>query len=257
MKLLITGLNGTLAPVLARLATGEGLRVVGWDRTAIPPDDEVLARSWLEREQPDAIAHLAMGSTGWARLLALYAAHRSIPFVFTSTAMVFHHQPAGPHRVGDERTTQDSYGQYKRDCEDAILSVHPRASIARIGWQIDPSQPGNNMLFALDQWQARDGRVSASEAWIPACSFMEDTATALLCLLRNPSPGATHIDSNATEAHNFATIATALKKVFEKELWQIEPNRDYEHDQRLLNAKQLVPPISQRLSPLLHPQSDA
>ena len=136
------------------------------------------------------------------------------------------------------------------------MSVHPSACIARIGWQIDPSQPGNNMLFALDEWQSRKGRISASEAWIPACSFMEDTASALFRLLQRSSSGVTHIDSNANEAFNFATIDTALKGVFDREPWQVQPNRDYVHDQRLLSGEQLVPPISARLSSLLRRESD-
>lgn len=250
MKLLLTGLNGTLAPVVARSAMAHGIDVVGWDRAATPPDDVQAAGSWLETQRPDAIAHLAMGSVAWAGLLARYAADRSVPLLFTSTAMVFHHHPDGPHGVGDERNAQDDYGQYKRGCEDAILAACPRACIARIGWQIDPHQPGNNMLLALDRWQAQSGRVSASRAWRPACSFMQDTAAGLLSLLRQPVPGVTHIDSNADEGHDFASIAQALKQVFQREAWAIHPTEEYAHDQRLAGGGARVPPLSQRLPPL-------
>lgn len=250
MKLLLTGLGGTLAPVVARTAVAHGMEVVGWDRTAVAPEDASAALGWLERLKPDLIAHLAVGSVAWARLLALYAADRSVPLLFTSTAMVFHNVPDGPHRVGDERNAQDSYGQYKRECEDAISSAYPDACIARIGWQIDPQQPGNNMLHALDQWQAKDGRISASQAWRPACSFMEDTAAALVHLLRAPVPGVTHIDSNADEGHDFARIAHALKFVFGRAGWLVHPTEDYAHDQRLAGGGRFVPRLSSRLAPL-------
>ena len=58
----------------------------------------------------------------------------------------FHPPLDGPHQAGDPRNSQEPYGQYKRECEDAILAAHPGdfASIAsalkqvfiRTGWRI-------------------------------------------------------------------------------------------------------------------------
>jgi hypothetical protein len=39
------------------------------------------------------------------------------------------------------------------------------------------------MLRALDQWQSDSGCVGASRRWTPACSFMQDTADALVAHL--------------------------------------------------------------------------
>lgn len=247
MKWLITGLNGTLAPVLARQAHALGVEVLAWDRHRIPPDDAAAGDAWLRRERPDAIAHLGMGSAEWAGRLARHAAEHGLPFVFTSTAMVFHHVPDGPHAVDDERNAQDDYGRYKRACEDAVRASNPEASVVRIGWQIDAVQPGNNMLMALDQWQATQGRVSASRAWKPACSFMADTAAALAQLLLQPAPGVSHLDSNADEGHDFAQIVRALKVQFGREAWNLHVQEDYVHDQRLRGGGARVPPLSQRL----------
>ena len=250
MKWLITGLNGTLAPVLARHAEGLGVDVLAWDRNRLPPDGVAAADAWLHGERPDAIAHLGMGSVEWAERLARYAAAHGKPFVFTSTAMVFHHLPNGPHAVDDDRNAQDSCGQYKRECEDAVLTAHPETSVVRIGWQIDPLQAGNNMLMALDQWQATQGRVSASQAWTPACSFMIDTAAALARLLMQPAPGLFHVDSNAEEGHNFAQITQALKVKFNRNAWVILVHYDYAHPQRLQGGNTLIPPLSALLASL-------
>eukprot|EP01137_Pigoraptor_chileana_P014158 Opistho-2@68465 len=183
MRLLITGLGGTLAPGLAQAAQAAGIEVLGWDRRAVPADGSAEARAWLQAQAPDAIAHLAMGGADWAALLARHAAAQGLPMVFTSTAMVFHHEPDGPHRLFDERTAQDDYGRYKIACEDAVLAANAAVSVARIGWQIDAEAADNNMLMALDEWQRREGRVAASRAWVPACSFMDDTAQAhVLCV---------------------------------------------------------------------------
>jgi dTDP-4-dehydrorhamnose reductase len=250
MRLLITGLAGTLAPHLASAARSAGHEVLTWDRAAVPPDDVPAGAAWLDAEQPDAIAHLAMGASDWAARLAAHAALRGRPFLFTSTAMVFHHEPDGPHAPGDERSARDDYGRYKIACEDAVRAAHPGAVVARIGWQIDERALGNNMLAHLDQWQARDGRIGASRAWTPACSFMADTAAALLALIEAPLAGVVHLDSNAREGRTFDAVVAALAQRFERRHWVIAPHDDYRHDQRLVGDEVRMPPLSQRLPAL-------
>lgn len=243
MKILITGLNGTLAPRLAQAARAAGHEVIGWNRAAVDPDNEKLSEAWLHAQSVDAIAHLGMGSARFAGFLAA----RCHNLLFTSTAMVFDHRPDGPHDVTDSRTARDDYGRYKISCEDAILLASATPVIARIGWQIDPTQPGNNMLMALDEWQRRDGRVAASRAWTPACSFMTDTAAALLALIERPLPGVHHLDSNAQEGWLFDEVARALAQAFGRD-WRVEPNDDYSHDQRLVGGACQLPPLSERLT---------
>jgi len=245
VKILITGLNGTLAPRLAEAARAAGHDVVGWDRAAVNPDDEELSAAWLAAQSVDAVAHLGMGSARFAGFLA----ERCHNLLFTSTAMVFDHQPDGPHDVADDRTAKDDYGRYKIECENAILLASQTPVIARIGWQIDPTQPGNNMLMALDDWQKRDGRVAASHAWTPACSFMTDTAAALLALIEKPLPGVHHLDSNAGEAWRFDELARALGRQFKRD-WRVEAHEDYRHDQRLVGGPTRLPPLSERLARL-------
>ena len=128
-----------------------------------------------------------------------------------------------------------------------MRAAHPGAVVARIGWQIDEGAQGNNMLAHLDQWQARAGRIGASRAWQPACSFMADTAAALLALIETPRPGVIHLDSNASEGHRFDAIVAALAQRFERAHWVIAANDDYRHDQRLVGHQALMPPLSQRL----------
>lgn len=245
MRLLVTGLNGTLAPKLARLARDRGADVVGWDRAAVSPDDADAGRAYLQGLRPDAIAHLATGGEAWAGNLAAFAAERGLPFVFTSSVMVFHHEPDGPHRPHDERTARDDYGRFKIRSEDAVLAAHPGAAVARIGWQIDPDGQGNNMLGQLDAWQAREGRVEASRRWAPACSFMEDTAAGLWDLLETRAGGVQHLDANAQEAHPFDRIVLALREEFGRP-WDVVAVDGYAHNQRLAGGPGIAP-LSARL----------
>lgn len=247
MNLLITGLHGTLAPVLARCAEARGATILPWDRSGTDPEDVEASRLLLDTARPQAIAHLANGSPGWAGRLAEHAAQRKIPFLFTSSAMVFHHEPDGPHAPDDPRTAEDPYGRYKIVCEDAVRAAHPDAMIVRIGWQIDPQSPGNTMLVQLDRRQEREGCITASRLWRPACSFLEDTADALLGLLRNPRPGVVHLDSNAVEGHGFDAIVGALRRACARNSWVVQATTEYAHDQRLTGHEGLLPPLSGRL----------
>ena len=74
MRLLITGLNGTLAPHLARVAKAAGAQVLPWPREVVDPADEAASALFLQRMKPDAIAHLGMGAEAWAGRLSAYAA---------------------------------------------------------------------------------------------------------------------------------------------------------------------------------------
>jgi dTDP-4-dehydrorhamnose reductase len=241
VRLLITGLSGTLAPVLARIARQQGHTVLGWDHRAFGFHD---ARAF-DALRPEAVLHLAMARSDASAALALLAAERGLPFAVTSTAMVFHHEPNGPHQVSDTRSAQDAYGLGKIAMEDAVLAAHPAASVVRIGWQIDPQATGNNMLAALDRWQAEQGEVAASSAWVPACSFMSDTASALLGLIDRP--GVHHVDSNAVDAWPFDRLVHALALRFGRSHWRIRSHTDYRHDQRLVGGEALVPGLAQLL----------
>ncbi|MDP1098061.1 sugar nucleotide-binding protein, partial [Klebsiella quasipneumoniae] len=80
--LLVTGLNGTLAPRLAQAAAAAGHEVLAWDRQAVDPEDEAACEAWWRMQRVDAIAHLGMGSARFAGWLAA----RCDRMLFTSTA---------------------------------------------------------------------------------------------------------------------------------------------------------------------------
>jgi dTDP-4-dehydrorhamnose reductase len=247
MRILITGLNGRLAPHLAAEAKAADWHVLPWPREIVDPEDSGESALFLQRMRPDAIAHLAMGTESWAAQLAAYARLAHIPFLFTSSAMVFHHEPDGPHDIAQTPNAEDDYGRYKMRCEQAIWQANPHACMARIGWQIDGEARGNNMLAALDGWQRDQGRVAASRLWTPACSFMSDTAHALWQLLQERASGLYHLDSNAVEAWRFDELVLALARQFERP-WQLEVTEAYRHDQRLLGHAERMPGLSQRLA---------
>ncbi len=240
---LVTGLGGTLAPVLADGLRARGLEIAGWDRQRVPPEDPAACTGELDRLRPAMVLHLGLGSESWAGCLAGWCAGRGVPFLFTSTAMVFDRDPDGPHRVSDPRTAKDDYGRYKIRCEDAISAASATAIVARIGWQIGGGRGGNNMLEALWRMAETDGVIRASTAWRPACSFMADTAEGLIRLVEDGRPGVHHLDSNAHDALSFHDIVLRLRARHRAD-WRVEAVDDYVHDQRLLDEERRLPDLS-------------
>ncbi|MCA3243436.1 MAG: sugar nucleotide-binding protein [Rubrivivax sp.] len=258
MRLLVTGLSGTLAPLLAEAALAQGHDALAWDHRAAGPAEGPGFTNSFAQWAPEAVAHLGLADTASTAALATCAVRLGIPFLFCSTAMVFNHKPDGPHGLDDTPNAVDDYARAKIAAEDAVQCAHPSASIVRIGWQIpreeaggfQPGQrPPNHMLATLDRWQAEEGRIAASRRWIPACSFMDDTAQAMLDLLTQP--GIHHLDSNIHTAWTFDTLARAMQRYFRRPHWNIEVVDGYAHDQRLLpgpGQSLRLPGLSVRLS---------
>lgn len=156
-RLLITGISSFLGSYLIDWIP-MGWRVVGTYLTCRPDRDDFpryrvdLTKQEeldivINRIKPDAIFHIAAASNpNWCeqnetlsyhinvrttQQLVEYAALHQIPFVFTSTDLVFdgEHAPyqedATPHPVS-------IYGHHKLMAEQAILSTYPHATIARL-----------------------------------------------------------------------------------------------------------------------------
>lgn len=244
---LMTGLTGTLAPKVAHQFQLRGWNVLEWNHHQIPPDDLQQSEQFWQQHHIDAVCHMAMGSETWAAWLGENSKQRNIPYLFVSTAMVFDATKNGPYGIFEERNTQDDYGKYKVRCEDAIWHANPDAMIARIGWQLHHQAEGNNMLAHLDRQHEENGVITASTAWYPATSHMDDTALAFLQLIERNEAGLYHLDSNLKDKWNFYELVCALKQHYNKP-WQVLPSSDYHHDQRLTDERIALPPLSERFN---------
>ena len=242
---LMTGLTGTLGPIVAAQFRLRGWEVIEWNHHHVSPEDKERSESFWQSLRVDAVCHMAMGSEEWAGWLAQRCAWRNIPYLFVSTAMVFDSEQDGPYGIFQDRNAKDAYGQYKIRCEDAIWKVNPNAMIARIGWQFHEGGEGNNMLAHLEQQNNEHGVIRASVGWFPATSHMEDTAFAFLQLIERNDAGLYHLDSNANDRWSFFELVCALNTHFKKG-WRIIPSEDYHHDQRLKDERIALPPLSAR-----------
>lgn len=108
-------------------------------------DDAVQA--YLDKTQPDAVLHTAAISKAGqcqrdpdssypvnvtsAVTLAQRCAEAAIPFVFTSTDLVFDGTQA-PYQEGDLPTPVNHYGHQKAEAEQSILAVYASATVCRL-----------------------------------------------------------------------------------------------------------------------------
>jgi len=257
MRALITGMNGTVGRALAEALRTSGGDPIAYARDGRAPDDpgDVAARIAIAR--PDALFHLAIASkpTGlaneskrinidWPAHLAAACANAGVRFIFTSTAMVFSDNARGPFTIHSEPDASSGYGFEKRTAEQRVREANPAATIVRLGWQIGRSPGGNNMLTFFDQHMREKGVVRASTKWLPACSFLEDTAPALIQLVAMP-PRLYHVESNTR--WTFFEIAAALNARAGSP-WKIEPTDDFIYDQRLIDSTLKLPPLDARLN---------
>jgi dTDP-4-dehydrorhamnose reductase len=259
LKVLVTGASGTVGRALSAYLEKQKCIVIKWNRTAVPVDDEEQSLAFLQRSKPDIFYHLAIASkpnpngpdadfvnSEWPKRLADYCARLNIRFVYVSTVMVFTSEKNGPYKADSEPNAKDGYGLMKRQAEQGVLFANPMASVARIGWQIGQSRGSNNMIDFLENEMDNHGVIKTSDLWLPACSFVEDTAQ-MLYQLHQQEPAVYHIDSN--HHWNFFEIVSALKETLGFE-WKIERRSDFKYDQRMFDYRLQTPVLSTRLQQL-------
>lgn len=259
MRALVTGSRGTIGQALARRLGELGHEVVAWDRALAPIDRYDTMERFVAASAVDVVYHLAIASrpTGregeswhvnvhWTGELAWICRTLGLRFVHTSTAMVFSSEARGPFTLATPADAAHGYGYEKRIAEDRALRQYPSSVVVRLGWQIGDAPGGNEMLAALRRRAEEDGEVRASTRWLPACSFLADTADALVRAATAP-PGLYMLDAN--ERWTFFEIARALARA-RGEPWRVVPTEDLVQDQRMLDPRLAVPSLRARLPEL-------
>ena len=126
MKALLTGMHGTVAPVLAQALSACGYAIVPWDRVGHPVDHPDAVRFFIRCEKPDFFCHLALGPPAWAEWAARACAETDIPFLYVGSVSVYSAAQTGPFTVADV-PAQRRLQPLKLECERRVQAAHPRA----------------------------------------------------------------------------------------------------------------------------------
>jgi len=246
MKVLITGLSGTIGTQLRAKLEESGNQVIGWDRKNVPYTNYYAMESYLKEVRPQVLYHLAVPSkpTGmeneswlvnyqWTSELAWLCRTLNIQFIFISTVMVFSNQAKGPFTPESRADASEGYGYEKRLAEERVFYQNPGATVIRLGWQISDNAGSNNMVDFIENRIKNDGLVSCSTLWYPACSYLSDTVE-VLEWVQKQAPGLYLFDSN--EKWSFYQIAFALNQIHGKK-WKIVPGDNFVYDQRMVDGR--------------------
>lgn len=257
MKALVTGSSGTVGSALCHELHGQGHEVLPYDRARLGVTDSDAIRAFVRDAAPDAVFHLATATrpTGlenegylvsqvWTEMLSRAAGEIGATFVFTSSVMVYSEHTPGPYTPESVPNATDGFGPEKIAAESRARSANAQARIARLGWQIGEELDSNNMLAFL---AANTPPVRASTRWLPACSFLPETARALI-RIADLAPGTYLVNQN--RRWTFHQIATALNRRH-GDLWNIAATEDFVYDQRMLDDRPGVPPLEDSLPELL------
>lgn len=217
-KLLITGASGFLGWNLCRLSHTEFDTAVGivFDNSnPLSGIDFMKAdltrfaelRGMLADVRPDAVIHTAaMSQTNFCQLhpdesrkinveatsnLAGLCADRSIPFVFTSSDMVFDGLNP-PYREEDPVSPVSVYGEQKAEAERAVLKNHPDAAVCRMALMFGDAGAGKSFIqpWIKDMREGRELRLFIDEFRTPLSG--RDAARGLLLAVAK-SKGLLHL----------------------------------------------------------------
>ena len=247
-KVLITGMGGTVAPVVAAELERRGSTTVRWHKEQVSPTDEGACVRFIEAEAPAWIAHIATGPEEWAATIARACARLGIGLIHTGSVSVYSGTQVGPFAVTDIPEPDDDYGRYKLRCEGLIFDACPDAIVARIGWQIGDTLPPpskNHMLdFLCRKAEEGAGRIEASDQWTPGTSFLSDVAVTLADLMEGNEPGLYHVDGNP--GLTFFEIARRLARLHGTG-WQVVPTHEHVGSSRMTDPRVRVRSIEDRL----------
>jgi dTDP-4-dehydrorhamnose reductase len=257
--MLVTGLRGTVGRALEARLQQDGVRVVGWDRSAVPIDHYDTMLRFVEATAPDVLVHLAIASSStgranegwlvnyeWPSELAWITRQLGVRFVHASSVMVFSGAATGPFTVDSVPDASEGYGYEKRRAEQRVREQNPDATIVRLGWQIGAQPGGNHMTDFVEREARAHGEVKASTRWRPACSFLDDTADAIARLLP-AAPGCYLVDSNAR--WTFFEIVQALA-AHHGQRWRVVPTDAPTQDQRMIDPRVAIAALDARLPAL-------
>lgn len=216
-KLLVTGISGFLGWHIAEYLQNE-FQLLGIYNKTKPEHNNIQLEqlnltdnhsvvSFLKKHQPDAILHLAANSNpndceqnpsshvinvDVTVNLAKYSAGQNIPFLFTSTDLVFDGGSA-PYTLTDAPNPIMKYGKQKLEAEQKVLKIYPKAIIARM--PVMYGLPKNGLGF-MNAWlrnlQAGKNIYCFTDEYRTA-TFGGDAAQGIFALFKNNASGVFHL----------------------------------------------------------------
>ena len=217
-RILVTGISGFLGWHFARFMPSKykliGIfntnKVVGGDKRfwEIDITDFEYFHQFMDQMKPDAIIHTAAMSRPAdcekypdlsykinvvvPTLMADYARSNKIPFVFTSSDLVFNGRQ-GKYHFDDIPDPVNLYGRQKFEAERRILSVHPAATIVRLPLLYGFSPHHKNFIEEWSERLLKGKKVHAFTDEYRSALRARDAVKGIVLLLEKKKVGIWHL----------------------------------------------------------------
>ncbi|MEO0339978.1 MAG: SDR family oxidoreductase [Bacteroidota bacterium] len=242
MRVLVTGISGFLGYYFIQYAP-KAWRVSGTYLHHQPFKDSLFfkeidlqniskVRKFIKKVKPDAIVHTAAISKpaqcesnpdASYRLnvvtptyLALAAREMKVPFVFTSTDLVFDGENA-PYLPDSPTSPVNLYGKQKKEAERRVLDIYPDATIVRLPLLYGISLQGKNFLT---EWQSKlqqGETVNAFTDEFRSTAHAKDIITGVQLLIDQQLSGIWHLGGpESLSRYQMAILLAQQLKVDEK-----------------------------------------
>jgi len=216
--ILVTGISGFLGNQLVKQATSKYNLIGTYHRNevhfpnvktlALDIQDEEAVEQLIMQTQPDAVFHFAaLSNTNFCEQnpelsfdinvkatinLAMVCQSKKIPFLFTSTDLIFDGQSA-PYSIDDPSDAICVYGQHKVQAEQTILELYPEAIIARCPLMYGLAKSAPNFLPNwINQLKSGNSFGAFTDEYRTTASG-ESVVKGLLLLLENKAKGIWHL----------------------------------------------------------------
>lgn len=217
-KLLVTGISGFLGWHIAQVQQtnwevigtycNNPVQLDGIHTIALDITKEEDVRRLINILKPDAILHIAALSNAnfcqanperskqvnleSSLLLAELAKINKLPFIFTSTDLVFEGDRA-PYAPYDEPISVCTYGQHKVEAEHKISRIYPEATIARLPLMYGIPEYGNNFFSNWIEQLKKGQSIKAFTDEFRTPAHAKDVAKGLFLLLDKGVSGVWHL----------------------------------------------------------------
>lgn len=237
-KVYLTGITGTVAPYIKKTLVSNHFQV--YDRhIKINHDVDILVlNNLIQNIKPDIIIHAALGLIEVTEMFASYANIQNIPFVYISTVSVFEDNGGGPYDKKDQVDVCNPYGLYKYNSEQKAIKINPNTYIIRLGWQISPigDSKSNNMFKFIKDNTNDEGMITVSDQFYPSASFLDDTAEAIVNILKN-KPGLYLVNSNP--GYSLYEILHQLKEKFKLHI-KINKDNTFKRNDLMIDQEVII-----------------
>lgn len=206
MKIIVTGSKGQLGSDLIPLLMGRGHEVVGADLPEVDITDRANLQSFIEKEKPDAVIHLAamtavdkaeeekelcslVNVTGTENIAEI-CGKMNIKILYTSTDYVFGGEGDNFFETNSPVNPCNHYGLTKYQGEKAVGKFCPKHFIVRISWVFGIH--GKNFIYTMLRLAESHDKITVVSDQIGSPTYTPDLSRLICEMIETEKFGTYH-----------------------------------------------------------------